>query len=85
MPVSLPNYRSSGRAGSVVPQLPSVAARRTSTPTKILLDCFMVRPRLKVDTQVPTSWLGARARTGSRVTRVTTETGLPPIMHSHSV
>jgi len=46
-----------------------------------LLDCFMVRLRLKVDTHVPTLWLCVLAH----VIHVTAQAGLPSLAESHSV
>src|SRR3989304_2871227 len=59
----------------------SIDSLCTSIPTKTLLDCFMVRLRSKVDTQVPTLWLCVLAH----VIHVTAETGLPSLAESHSV
>lgn len=44
-----------------------------------------VRLHFKVDTQVPTLWLCARALISAPVTHVTTEAGLAPLLQSHSV
>ena len=59
----------------------SIDSLCTSNPTKILLNCFMVRLRLKVDTHVPTLWLCVLAH----VIHDTPEADLPSPAESHSV
>ena len=81
-PLTSPKRRTSPPCSATVISIESLC---TSIPTKILLDCFMVRLRSKVDTNVPTLWLCVRFLKDGHVTHVTTEAGLPSFMRSHSV